>query len=134
MTNLEPAELIIRLREYARDARELKDYDLACDILGAIELLEQPKQEPVAWMTEYGNIMHANTRAKWVEFDGGKGCERFSDYAIPLFTAPTKREWVGLTDEEIDSITGEIIGWNSACGWEADYARAIEFKLKEKNT
>lgn len=44
------------------------------------------------------------------------------------------RDWVGLTDEEIDSITGKIIGWNSACGWEADYARAIEAKLKERNT
>ena len=38
----------------------------------------------------------------------------------------TKREWVGLTDEEIDE-----------CDWgqsERDHARAIEAKLKEKNT
>jgi hypothetical protein len=44
------------------------------------------------------------------------------------------KPWAGLTDEEIDLITGKIIGWNSACGWEADYARAIEAKLKERNT
>ena len=61
---------------------------LTRDALGALrQALEQPKQEPVAWMTEYGNIMHANTRAKWVEFDGGRGCERFADYVIPLYTA-----------------------------------------------
>ena len=43
-----------------------------------------------------------------------------------------ERPWVGLTDEERDSITGRVIGWNLACGWEEDYARAIEAKLKEK--
>jgi hypothetical protein len=38
----------------------------------------------------------------------------------------TKREWVNLTDEEIDE-----------CDWcqsERDYARSVERKLKEKNT
>ena len=37
-----------------------------------------------------------------------------------------QRTWVGLTDEEIDG-----------CDWgqsERDFARAIEAKLKEKNT
>ena len=51
MTTLEQIDvktsLINRLQEYAR---ALKDYDLACDILGAIELLEQQQeQEPVLW-------------------------------------------------------------------------------------
>ena len=44
-----------------------------------------------------------------------------------------KKEWVGLTDEERDVITGEVIGFNSCVGWEDDYAKAIEAKLKEKN-
>jgi hypothetical protein len=42
---------------------------------------------------------------------------------VPLYA---KHEWVGLTDEEIDE-----------CDWgqsERDHARAIEAKLKEKNT
>ena len=46
----------------------------------------------------------------------------------------TKRPWVGLTDEEINEITSKVIGFNSCAGWEEDYARAIEAKLKEKNT
>jgi len=45
-----------------------------------------------------------------------------------------QRPWVGLTDDERDSITDKVIGFNSCCGWEDDYAKAIEAKLKEKNT
>jgi hypothetical protein len=44
-----------------------------------------------------------------------------------------KRPWVGLTDEERNAITGEVIGFNSCVGWEEDYARAVEQLLKEKN-
>lgn len=44
-----------------------------------------------------------------------------------------QRPWVGLTDDERDSITDKVIGFNSCCGWEDDYAKAIETKLKEKN-
>jgi len=40
-----------------------------------------------------------------------------------------KREWVGLTDEEIDK-THEAQVWDAR----RSYARAIEAKLKEKNT
>ena len=47
------------------------------------------------------------------------------------------RTWVGLTDEEItkvvDSMPRGINGWMS--DWDLyEYARAIEAKLKEKNT
>ena len=37
-----------------------------------------------------------------------------------------KREWVGLTDEEIESATDGVLGYK-------DYSRAIEAKLEEKN-
>jgi len=40
-----------------------------------------------------------------------------------------QREWVGLTDEEIDK-TYETQIWDAR----RSYARAIEAKLKEKNT
>ena len=49
-----------------------------------------------------------------------------------FYTAPPKREWVGLTDEEIALICGEC----AASAHRTDdisYARAIEVKLKEKN-
>jgi hypothetical protein len=40
---------------------------------------------------------------------------------------PPQRKWVGLTDEEIDQICGDV-GYGYI-----DVARAIEAKLKEKN-
>ena len=46
-------------------------------------------------------------------------------------TAPPKREWVGLTDEEIESeLTKEFGQWWSR---HVSVCRAIEAKLKEKN-
>ena len=49
----------------------------------------------------------------------------------PLYTAPpaAQRTWVGLTDEEIEK-TCETQVWDAR----RSYARAIEAKLKEKNT
>jgi len=45
---------------------------------------------------------------------------------------PPQRTWVGLTDEEIKTICVEN-GWDSS--WQSmRFARAIEAKLKEKNT
>ena len=45
-----------------------------------------------------------------------------------------QRTWVGLTDEEISKIIDAEIGFNSCWGPEENFARAIEAKLKEKNT
>jgi hypothetical protein len=43
----------------------------------------------------------------------------------PLYAAPPKREWVGLTDDEIEHIADSE--------WEEAFVRMIEAKLKEKN-
>lgn len=42
-----------------------------------------------------------------------------------LHTTPPKREWQGLTDEEIDELRDETL---------REFARAIQAKLKENNT
>lgn len=46
------------------------------------------------------------------------------------YTAPPKREWVGLTEEEIANIANAC-RWSK--GWHSDFARAIEAALKKKN-
>ena len=61
------------------------------------------------------------------QFQNAMGAE-----LVPVYLHP--KEWVGLTDEEIDAITSKVIGFNSCVGWEEDYARAIMKSLKEKNT
>jgi hypothetical protein len=45
-----------------------------------------------------------------------------------------KRDWVGLTDDEVSTLIGNEIGFNSCCGWETEYTRAVEAKLRERNT
>ncbi len=49
---------------------------------------------------------------------------------VPLYP---RREWVGLTDDEVDEILDATIGFNCCFGPETDFARAVEAKLKEKN-
>lgn len=57
-------------------------------------------------------------------------CPEIADWQAELIAehAQPKREWVGLTDGEIDS-TFETQVWNAR----RSYARAIEAKLREKN-
>jgi len=66
---------------------------------------------------EFLEWVHPKAGITKVQVEGGK----------PLvLKAKIKHKWVGLTDEEIDE-----------CDWgqsERDHARAIEAKLKEKNT
>ena len=42
-----------------------------------------------------------------------------------------KRTWVGLTDEEIDELSRSMVKGDKSVNW---LCRAIEAKLKEKNT
>ena len=47
---------------------------------------------------------------------------------IPLYTAPPKKEWVGLTDEEKEKLVEAFYGTD------IQRLEAIEARLKEKNT
>jgi len=97
------------------DEYGLQAIDFVADFKAA---LAQPAQEPVAWMCS--------------AFDG-EPCEQTNHdecgNPIPLYTAPPKREWVGLTDDEVYKIAFSLQGehWRKI-------ADAIEAKLKEKNT
>jgi hypothetical protein len=85
---------------------------------------KKPQQEPVAWMHNFieGNVI------THIPADIGRHPERWT----PLYTAPPKKEWVGLTDKEINNVCYKR-DWTAA--WtDATFARAIEAMLKEKNT
>ena len=87
----------------------------ACDAEEALrERLAQPEQEPVAWISEGGDV----SRSKRYMDEMGFKCN-------PLYTAPSK-QWVGLTAYEIQEIHSGNQHWG-------DFACAIEAKLKEKN-
>ena len=85
-----------------------------------------PVQEPVAW------IFKLNRELLWPHEVERKNPIELNEY-VPLYTTPpaAQRQWVGLTDEEVQSC------WNDTMST-PDYSRegiyrAIEAKLKEKN-
>jgi hypothetical protein len=115
----------------------------------------QPEPEPVAWIpiehkyptTKPLDILMADgsiLRGVFPQFDGdlwweGSGTgEKFinPEYAdithwrIHSYTAPPQREWHGLTDEELN----EIYNQDGLIYKPLKFYRAIEAKLKEKNT
>ena len=85
------------------------------------QALAQQEHEPVAWgmRRKDGVIIDVICPEEHSREPG--------DYTIPLYTAPPKREWVGLTRRELDIAT---LGLEDL----GDCYKAIESKLKEKNT
>jgi hypothetical protein len=91
-------------------------------IIFAIEELKRQPKEPIAWMV--------------YSLDGMSVCvtDNPTDFtpkhkALPLYTTPPKREWVGLTDEEIFEIHKQVDSMQYLT-----FGKAIEAALKEKNT
>lgn len=82
------------------------------------------EHEPVAWQdtSKYSELVPPEV---WENID-----PQWHFMYRPLYTAPPKREWVGLTEEEQQKLYDE---WQKRMdGWGSFY-KAIEVKLKEKN-
>ena len=115
----------------------------------AITILRQAleKQEPVAWISD--SLTKGNGRQlHWTKAEAW----RWSSNITPLYTAPPKRElvcvcgavwegeqmvhaprkreWVGLTDGEIDILSCETVKGNKSVNW---LCKVLEAKLREKN-
>ena len=87
------------------------------------EELAKPEQEPVAWMR--------NDRERVCLHEDKPAYPNNEErYSIPLYATPTKREWVGLTDDELNNISEY---GNTDWTKRKSLARAIEAKLREKN-
>jgi len=84
-------------------------------------------QEPVAFV-DLGSLKFSSHTP-----DTTVGVSRyrtpFRNY--PLYTAPPRREWVSLTDEEIAKVANSCV-WSET--YHVDFSQAIEAKLREKNT
>ena len=96
-----------------------EDGKVVTQYLTAKDIYKEPAQEPVAWMV--------------YTLDGASVCvtDNSADFtpehrALPLYTTPPTRPWVGLTDKELNECV------------ETPYVSRqwanIEAKLKEKNT
>jgi hypothetical protein len=79
----------------------------------------QPAQEPVAWMvyTQDGQSVYVTDNPTDIQ----KG-----QRALPLYTTPPQREWVGLTEEDFSAI-------NQSCLTKLQAATSAESILKERN-
>ena len=80
----------------------------------------QPEQEPVACVVPHGATM----RLEWASVDAAHNAK-----IGPLYTTPPQRK--PLTDEEIGAILEGVNAYGTRL---YTFARAIEAKLKEKNT
>ena len=90
------------------------------------------QQEPVAWITDGGKGELWWYQSSKFDEEGNLIGPNPDD--IPLYTASPKREWVGLTDEEIQKVVSKKWwDWEDLFDIEG-FSRAIEAKLKEKNT
>ena len=99
------------------------------DVLGHYReaLKAQPEPEPVAYL-----VYDRGASSQHLAFDDELGDMDGCDIE-PLYTAPPQcKEWQRLTDEEIKK-ERHLIDWTNVHTY-AKFARAIEAKLKEKNT
>ena len=118
-------DLIIDALKNCSAFKPKKYYEIDKALAAARELkaLAQPEQEPVAWIGEGGKLLSY----KNVPMPEN----------IPVYAAPSRKPWVGLTDDEIK----EVLGLNetpwSLSGVALQHVmndvRALEAKLKEKN-
>jgi hypothetical protein len=91
------------------------------------EALAQPEQEPVAWISPKELlVMRGNAYAGSKDWRVNLGLEP-EEGDVGLYTTPSQRTWVGLTEEEWLSLGCKSVE-------EVRIGLAIQAKLKEKNT
>ena len=98
----------------AQDCERFMEFLAECQAIK--EVLAEPQQGPVAWWNKAKDTVSTDP------------VHRHNPDCQPLYAAPQQRKpWVGLTVEEVDELQS---------GLSASHAdvRAIEAKLKEKNT
>jgi len=118
-------QLALEALEDANDVArmEFSDENYYSEAINALRQALKTEQEPVAFI----NV--EKQKLEWAKLTSWHTPTIVNLPKIPLYTAPPKKEWVGLTDQEIHEIDG----------YEEDrkmyrFARAIEAKLREKNT
>ena len=92
-----------------------------CKAMGALDqaIAEAEQQEPVAWKHDCAALL-ANDVELWIDHCPHCGKPRTT----------SKREWQGLTDEDIQPMCKQDWVFYTVKQW----AQIIEAKLKEKNT
>ena len=120
--------------EALEDRASLMKWQIARDAVK--EALAQPEQEPVAWMYDQAKYRENDLRGRQWAFNCFSQNKPWVDDMVrnltPLFTTPPQRK--PLTDEEIKELYGDDDNFRMTKKYVIAFARAIEAKLKEKNT
>lgn len=116
----------------------MTDRELMQKALGIMEWISGLESTPLVVKSEFLNALRARLAQPEPEpvacdCDSPAWCKQYKKchramLGFEPYVAPPQREWQGLTDEEIVEV------WKNASGYDLDFARAIEAKLKEKNT
>jgi len=134
------AVLVEEMQRMAKQFAEMQDWEVVASDQAMTIAMMKCEQEPVEYQYR--------TRPDWIpEWNRWNTCSKDSADAYEknpylhdwhyevrtLYAASPKREWVGLTDDEIKAIVGP---WGSTeiKGYTRTLFDQIEAKLKEKNT
>jgi hypothetical protein len=107
--------------------------DALAEIKAARDKMAQPAQEPVGVVCVDTSHAHIIYGSQYLGRQPDKKTAMFfkdCEVGEQLYTLPPKRPWVGLTDD------AEIFAISNTMPYadRFEFARAIEAKLKEKNT
>ena len=104
------------------------------------ELRGDDVEEPPNSTTDVVESVYANKNTiRWLLSRGNPSAEvtailrksTSEECSLSLYTAPPKREWQGLTDDEVSDLKHWL---DHRAQWSyIEFARAIEAKLKDKN-
>ena len=82
------------------------------------------QQEPVAWLD--AEMSQAYTIDELPDASGTG--------FLPLYTAPPKKQWVGLTEEEREFLLHQALRFYDTNAQLLSFIKTVEEKLKDKNT
>ena len=108
---------------------EFSDENYYSEAINALRQALETEQEPVAWISDSptkgnGKQLHWTKAEAW----------RWSSNITPLYTAPPKKQWVGLTDDDVFEMADTNLYDGGKNYGVLAFAKAIEQALKEKNT
>ena len=108
--------------------------DFECPRCGHCCQALEEKQEPFEYWSVAGGWVKLDEMREHFEIAGcGTIYKSAGEDRSPLYTAPTKKQWFGLTDEEIVAATNTVHGFGVIKQKDMNFAKAIEAKLKDKN-
>jgi hypothetical protein len=120
----EAMQLALEALEDANDVArmEFSDENYYSEAINALRQALEEKQEPVAWM-----FVNEDGECEQIEYG-----PVFDDPGVtPLYAAPPKKEWVGLTDDDVSYFRYQATFCDEFDA--AFMAELIEKDLKEKN-